>query len=120
MGIVPRPRRQPATQPEALRGFEQCGARQTFVALMRSSLNKTAPPGGSMSIIEQALVEWRRKRGKVSDHRQTNIEAWLVELQAVLAEHGLSESQVAAYLDRPLRSMVENEYAQCEKKPPGG
>jgi hypothetical protein len=72
--------------------------------------------GEKVSIIEQALVQWRRKRSNVSEHRETNIEAWLVELQTVLAEHGLGEGHIEAYRGTSLRGLVEREYAEEERR----
>ena len=66
----------------------------------------------NVSIIENALVQWRRKRRNVSDHRETNIAAWVVELQTILAEHGLNPSHLGLAPDESLHAFVETEYAQ--------
>lgn len=86
----------------------------TLGVLVRSDLIREL----QMSILEQALFEWRRTRRNVSDHRETNIAAWLVELQQVLAAHGLTQDQLGA--EEGLHSFVEQEYAAREKKPPAG
>lgn len=39
-----------------------------------------------MATVEEAIALWRTRRENVSDHRETNIEAWIVELQGTLED----------------------------------
>jgi hypothetical protein len=65
-----------------------------------------------MPTVEEAIALWRARRENISEDRTANIEAWIVELQGVLAELGLTYEDLVAHLADNPRNWIENEYDQ--------
>ncbi len=75
-----------------------------------------------MADLQQAIDLWRQRRRNVSDHRETNVQAWMLELNIILAELGLEEPDFLAYVNSDPQSWVEIEYTAFEEEsssPPG-
>jgi hypothetical protein len=70
----------------------------------------------NVSIVEQALMQWRRCRQNASAQRESTIEAWLAALHCVLAEHGLRATSLREILGEDPREYVEQEYAAWAEK----
>jgi hypothetical protein len=70
-----------------------------------------------MASVEEAIALWRTRRVLVSKDCEANLEVWIVELQAALAELGLSYADLVAYLDDNPRTWMENEYVSFLKAP---